>query len=126
MSKKHSIFVISGALFIFLIGCSTNNTDTTVKNKDLSTSYTTEELRDAFPIGMPIDEYISKKNKMHIEHPTSIPLPDQNIGRVLKTSNGYIVICGNEKEVFDVLVFQTMEEVINYEKNLKQQSLINK
>lgn len=120
------MFIISGALFIFLIGCTTNNENSATKNTAPSTLYTTEELQNAFPIGMPIDEYMLKKNKMHIKHPTNILLPDKNIGRVLQTKDGYIIICGNEKEIFDVLVFKTMEEIINYEKNLKQKSNLNK
>lgn len=122
MLKRGLTFIISGALFISLIGCNTYQKDT-LKN---SSPYTTEELKNALPIGTPIDEYISKKNKMNIEHPTSILLPNGNVGRVLQASNGYVIICGDEKEIFDILVFKTMDDVINYEKELKQKSLLNK
>ncbi|PGM91520.1 hypothetical protein [Bacillus cereus] len=68
MFKRYSMFIICETLFTSLIGCTTNNSDTTTKNK--------------------------------------IPLPDGNIGRVLQTSNGYVIIFGNEKVIFDVLVFK--------------------
>lgn len=61
---------------------------------------------------------------MHIEHPTSIPLPNGNVGRVLQAKNGFIIICGDEKEIFDVKTFKTMDDVKNYEKSLKNKTSV--
>ncbi len=60
MFKRYSMFIICETLFTSLIGCTTNNSDTTAKNKIPLTSYITEELQNAFPIGMHFNEYISK------------------------------------------------------------------
>ncbi|KEK22867.1 hypothetical protein [Bacillus gaemokensis] len=125
MFKKISLLVISGSLFMSLTACKPTYQKASAKNETSASLYTTKELQNTFPIGMPIDEYIAKKNKMNIKHSTSIPLPDGAVGRVLQTTDGFVVICGNEKEIFDVLVFRTMDEVIDYEKSFKKETLIN-
>ncbi|MBG9617622.1 hypothetical protein [Bacillus cereus] len=113
MFKRIFINIIIGALCISVIGC-------TSYTESVTTPYTTEHLQKSFPVGMPIDTYISKKNVMSVKHISSIPLPDGDVGRVLQTKDGFVIICGNEKEIFDVKTFQTMEEVQNYEDSLRR------
>ncbi|MDM5186344.1 hypothetical protein QUF99_02625 [Bacillus sp. DX4.1] len=120
MLKRFSTLIIFGALLICLTSCTSNDKKVSAENKTTYTSYTTQDLQEAFPIGMLLDKYISKKNEMHIEHPTSIPLPNGNVGRVLQAKNGFIIICGDEKEIFGVKTFKTMDDVKNYEKSLKK------
>ncbi|WP_197233971.1 hypothetical protein [Bacillus cereus] len=50
---------------------------------------------------------------MPVKHIFSIPLPNGNIGSVLQIKDGFIIICGSEKEVFDEQTFETMEVVHN-------------
>ncbi|MEH7051694.1 hypothetical protein [Bacillus pseudomycoides] len=120
MFEKLSLLFVSGALFMSLTACTPNYQKASAKNESSASLYTTKELQNEFPIGMSIDEYIAKKNKMNIKHPTSIPLPNGNVGRVLQTTDGFVVICGNEKEIFNVVVFRTLDEVKEYETSLRE------
>ncbi|PGA92418.1 hypothetical protein [Bacillus toyonensis] len=113
MFKRNFISIIIGALCISVTGC-------TSYTESVNTPYTTEDLYRAFPVGMPIDTYISKKNIMPVKHISIIPLPNGDVGRVLQTKDGFVIICGNEKEVFDVKTFETMEDVHNYEESLQK------
>ncbi|HEK9103355.1 TPA: hypothetical protein SUB30_004830 [Bacillus pseudomycoides] len=120
MFKKLTLLFISVSLFMSLTACTPSYQKASAKNENSTSMYTTQDLQNEFPIGMPIDEYIAKKNKMNIKHPTSIPLLNGNVGRVLQTTDGFVVICGNEKEIFNVLVFRTMNEVKEYEMSLRK------
>ncbi|PFA22881.1 MULTISPECIES: hypothetical protein [Bacillus cereus group] len=120
MFKKLSLLFVSGSLFMSLTACTPSYQKASAKNENSASMYTTKELQNEFPIEMPIDEYIAKKNTMNIKHPTSIPLPNGNVGRVLQATDGFVVICGNEKEIFNVLVFRTMDEVKEYETSLRE------
>ncbi|PEQ01870.1 hypothetical protein [Bacillus toyonensis] len=112
--------IFIGALCISVTGCSSYTGSVTTSSPKISTPYTTEDLHRAFPVGMPIDTYISKKNLMPVKHISSIPLLNGDVGRVLQTKDGFVIICGNEKEIFDVKTFQTMEDVQNYENSLQK------
>ncbi|WP_407060709.1 hypothetical protein [Bacillus mycoides] len=57
---------------------------------------------------------------MPVKHFSSIPLTNGNVGRVLQTKDGFVIICGNEKEIFDVKIFPTMEDVQNHEDSLQK------
>ncbi|MDP1459773.1 hypothetical protein [Bacillus wiedmannii] len=57
---------------------------------------------------------------MPVKHISSIPLINGDVGRVLQTKDGFVIICGNEKEIFDVKTFPTMEDVQNYEDSLQK------
>lgn len=83
-------------------------------------TYTTKEITDAFPVGTPITTYIRKEEKLNVKHLTSITLTDGGVGRVLEATDGFVVVCGNEKGIFDVLIFKTMEDVKKYEQSLKR------
>ncbi|MGG0325138.1 hypothetical protein [Bacillus mycoides] len=100
-------------------GCTTYTTSASDTSKKGYTPYTTEDLQKAFPVGMPIDTYISKKNIMPVKHISSIPLAGGDIGRVLQTKDGFLIICGNEKEIFDVKTFKTWEDIKEYENSIK-------
>ncbi|WP_410991104.1 hypothetical protein [Bacillus cereus] len=113
MLKPIFISIIIGALCISITGC-------TSYTEPVNTPYTNEDLYRAFPVGMPIDTYISKKNRMPVKHISNIQLSNGAIGRVLQTKDGFVIICGNEKEVFDIQTVETIEGVHNYEKSLQK------
>jgi hypothetical protein len=116
MFKHIFISILIGLLCIYVTGC----TSYTTSVDKISTPYTNEDLQRAFPVGMSIDTYINKKkNGMPVKHISNIPLQNGDVGRVLQTKNGFIIICGNEKEIFDVKTFQTIEDVHNYEESLQ-------
>ncbi len=62
--------------------------------------------------------YIQKEEKLNVKHLTSIKLTDGVVGRGLEATDGFVVVCGNEKRIFDVLIFKTMEDVEKYEQSL--------
>ncbi|MEI4617340.1 hypothetical protein [Bacillus cereus] len=117
MFKRLSVLSIIGALSIYVTGCTSN---TTTSPYPIDTPYKNEDLTRAFPVGMPIDNYISKKNTLPVQHISSIPLTDGNIGRVLQTKDGFVIICGDEKEIFDVKIFKTWDDVKNYENSVQK------
>ncbi|MCQ6343511.1 hypothetical protein NPM06_28770 [Bacillus cereus] len=55
---------------------------------------------------------------MPVQHIINIPLADGDIGRVLQTKDGFVVICGDEKKIFDVKTFKTWDDVNNYENSI--------
>lgn len=59
---KH-IFVLSiiSALSIYVTVCPSNATTINASPHQITTPYKNENLTKAFPVGMPIDNYISKK-----------------------------------------------------------------
>jgi hypothetical protein len=118
MFKHIFISILIGLLCIYVTGC----TSYTTSVDKISTPYTNEDLQRAFPVGMSIDTYLHKKKKngMPVKHISNIPLQNGDVGRVLQTKNGFIIICGNEKEIFDVKTFQTIEDVHNYEESLQK------
>ncbi|MEI3619344.1 hypothetical protein [Bacillus thuringiensis] len=61
MFKRISILGIIGALSIYLTGCTSNTTIMSTSPYPIDTPYKNEDLTKAFPVGMPIDNYISKK-----------------------------------------------------------------
>lgn len=111
--------MITGILLICSTGCATQTDSFTAKTQSIvDGTYTTKEITDAFPIGTPITTYIRKAEKLNVKHLTSIPLTDGGVGRVLEATDGFVVVCGNEKGVFDVLIFKSLEEVKKYEQDL--------
>ncbi len=54
MFKRILISIVIEALCLSIIGC-------TSYTESVTTTYTTEDLQKAFPVGMPIDTYIIKK-----------------------------------------------------------------
>ncbi|MEI4618189.1 hypothetical protein [Bacillus cereus] len=120
MFKRISILGIIGALSIYLTGCTSNTAATNNSPHQINTPYKNEDLTKAFPVGMPIDNYISKKNVMPVQHISSIPLVNGNISRILQTKDGFVIICGDEKEIFDVKTFTTWKDVKNYENSVQK------
>ncbi|HEF1880451.1 hypothetical protein [Bacillus thuringiensis] len=120
MFKRIFILSIMGALSIYLTGCTSNTTTMSTSPYPIDTPYKTEDLTKAFPVGMPIDNYMSKKNVMPVQHIINIPLADGDIGRVLQTKDGFVLICGDEKEIFDVKTFKTWKDVKNYENSIQK------
>ncbi|PES01982.1 hypothetical protein CN345_18355 [Bacillus thuringiensis] len=120
MFKRIFTSLIIGSLCITVTGCTSYITSVATSSSKIYTPYTNEDLYRAFPVGMPIDTYISKKNVMPVKHISSIQLTNRDVGRVLQTKDGFVIICGNEKEIFDVKTFPTMEDVQNYEDSLQK------
>ncbi|MCQ6288589.1 MULTISPECIES: hypothetical protein [Bacillus cereus group] len=120
MFKRISILGIIGALSIYLTGCASNTPITSTSPYPIDTPYKNEDLTKAFPVGMPIDNYISKKNILPVQHISSIPLANGNIGRVLQAKDGFVIICGNEKEIFDVKTFKKWGDVQIYENSIQK------
>ncbi|SCN34147.1 hypothetical protein [Bacillus wiedmannii] len=121
MLKTACVSMITGILLICSTGCTTQTDSITAKTQSIDDgTYTTKEITDAFPVGTPITTYIRKAEKLNVKHLTSITLTDGGVGRVLETTDGFVVICGNEKGVFNVLIFKTMEDVKKYEQSLTQ------
>ncbi|PEU86236.1 hypothetical protein CN386_00190 [Bacillus cereus] len=118
MVKTACASIITGILLICSTGCSTQTDSIAAKTQSIDGVYTTNDITDAFPVGTPITTYIRKEEKLNVKHLTSITLTDGGIGRVLEATDGFVVICGNEKGVFDVLIFKTMEDVKKYEQSL--------
>ncbi|HDR7356372.1 TPA: hypothetical protein QCX18_005647 [Bacillus wiedmannii] len=119
MVKTACLSMITGILLICSTGCATQTDFITAKTQSIDDgTYTTKEITDAFPVGTPITTYIRKAEKLNVKHLTSITLTDGGVGRVLETTDGFVIICGNEKGVFDVLIFKTMEDVKKYEQSL--------
>ncbi|PDZ04062.1 hypothetical protein CON03_20510 [Bacillus cereus] len=121
MVKTACVSMITGILLICSTGCATQTDSITTKTQSVDAgTYTTKELKDTFPVGTPITTYIRKEEKLNVKHLTSITLTDGGVGRVLEATDGFVVICENEKGVFDVLIFKTLEEVKKYEQSLKR------
>ncbi|MEQ3594185.1 hypothetical protein ABM560_21450 [Bacillus albus] len=121
MLKTAFVSMITGILLICSTGCATQTDSFTAKTQSIvDGTYTTKEITGAFPIGTPITTYIRKAEKLNVKHLTSIPLTDGGVGRVLEATDGFVVVCGNEKGVFDVLIFKSLEEVKKYEQSLKR------
>ncbi|AHA75593.1 hypothetical protein YBT1518_32847 (plasmid) [Bacillus thuringiensis YBT-1518] len=120
MFKRISILGIIGALSIYLTGCTSNTTIMSTSPYPIDTPYKNEYLTKAFPAGMPIDNYIRKKNILPVQHISSIPLANGDIGRVLQEKDGFVIICGNEKEIFDVKTFKMWEDVQIYENSIQK------
>ncbi|MGM2731310.1 hypothetical protein ACS2QU_26500 [Bacillus cereus group sp. Bce005] len=121
MLKTAFVSMITGILLICSTGCATQTDSFTAKTQSIDNgTYTTKEITDAFPIGTPITTYIRKAEKLNVKHLTSIPLTDGGVGRALEATDGFVVVCGNEKGVFDVLIFKSLEEVKKYEQSLKR------
>ncbi|HDR8474861.1 TPA: hypothetical protein QC415_003816 [Bacillus cereus] len=118
MVKTACASIITGILLICSTGCSTQTDSIAAKTQSIDGAYTTKDITDAFPVGTPITTYIRKEEKLNVKQLTSITLTDGGIGRVLEATDGFVVICGNEKGVFDVLIFKTMEDVKKYEQSL--------
>ncbi|PEO40895.1 hypothetical protein [Bacillus wiedmannii] len=120
MFKRIFAILVTSSLIIYAAGCTNQTTTASSTTQKGYTPYTTQDIQDIFPIGMPIDQYISKKNTLPVKHVSSIPLTDGNIGRVLQTKDGFAVVCGDEKEIFDIIAFKTLAEVQSYERSLKK------
>ncbi|AQY42460.1 hypothetical protein P4V72_05230 [Bacillus thuringiensis] len=121
MVKTACVSIITGILLICSTGCATQTDSITTKTQSIDDgTYTTKEITDAFPVGTPITTYIQKEDKLNVKHLTSITLTDGGVGRVLEATDGFVVVCGNEKGIFDVLIFKTMEDVKKYEQSLKR------
>ncbi|MDT3498840.1 hypothetical protein NLU03_33290 [Bacillus toyonensis] len=118
MVKKACVSIITGILLICSTGCTTQTDSIAAQTQSIDGTYTTEDITSAFPVGTPITTYIRKEEKLNVKHLTSITLTDGGVGRVLEATDGFVVVCGNEKGVFDVLIFKTMEDVEKYEQSL--------
>ncbi|PGC93931.1 hypothetical protein [Bacillus toyonensis] len=120
MFKRLSVLGIIGALSIYMTGCTSTTTSMPTSPHQINTPYKNEDLTKTFPVGMPIDNYINKKNTLPVQHISSILLTNGAIGRVIQTKDGFVIICGNEKEIFDVKTFTTWEDVKNYEDSIQK------
>ncbi|EKS8367029.1 MULTISPECIES: hypothetical protein [Bacillus] len=120
MFKRISILGIIGTLSIYLTGCASNTPITSTSPYPIDTPYKNEDLTKAFPVGMPIDNYISKKNILPVQHISSISLANGDIGRVLQAKDGFVIIFGNEKEIFDVKTFKMWGDVQIYENSIQK------
>ncbi|MEB9844349.1 hypothetical protein COD82_19065 [Bacillus cereus] len=121
MVKTACVSIITGILLICSTGCATQTDSITAKTQSIDDgTYTTKEITDAFPVGTPITTYIQKEEKLNVKHLTNISLTDGGVGRVLEATDGFVVVCRDEKGIFDVLIFKTMEDVKKYEQSLKR------
>ncbi|MBV6681467.1 hypothetical protein [Bacillus thuringiensis] len=118
MVKTACVSIITRILLICSTGCAHQTDSITARTQSVDGTYTTKDITETFPVGTPITTYIQKEEKLNVKHFTSITLTDGGIGRVLEATDGFVVICGNEKGIFDVLIFKTMEEVKKYEQSL--------
>ncbi|MGE7890752.1 hypothetical protein ACQKN7_25930 [Bacillus cereus] len=118
MVKTACVSIITGILLICSTGCAHQTDSIVAKTPSVDGTYTTKDITETFPVGTPITTYIQKEEKLNVKHLTSITLTDGGVGRVLEATDGFVVICGNEKGVFDVLIFKTMEDVKKYEQSL--------
>ncbi|MFJ8219776.1 hypothetical protein [Bacillus cereus] len=118
MVKTACARIITGILLICSTGCAHQTDSIAAKIQSVDGTYTTKDITETFPVGTPITTYIQKEEKLNVKHLTSITLTDGGVGRVLEATDGVVVICGNEKGVFDVLIFKTMEDVKKYEQSL--------
>ncbi|MGE6615091.1 hypothetical protein [Bacillus mycoides] len=121
MMKIACVSIFTGVLLLCSAGCTAQTNSVPSNNYSVDGSYTTKDIKQMFPVGTPIATYVRKKEKLQLKHATSIKLTDDNVGKVLEATDGFVVICGNEKGIFDVLEFQTLEEVKSYEKSLNLQ-----
>lgn len=121
MVKTACLSMITGILLICSTGCATQTDSITTNTQSIDDgTYTTKDITNAFPVGTPITTYIQKAEKLNVRHLTNITLTDGGVGRVLEATDGFVVVCGNEKGVFDVLIFKNLEDVKNYEQSLKR------
>ncbi|WP_254489676.1 hypothetical protein [Bacillus thuringiensis] len=118
MVKTACVSIITGILLICSTGCAHQTDSNVAKIQSVDGTYTTKDITETFPVGTPITTYIQKEEKLNVKHLTSITLTDGGVGRVLEATDGFVVICGNEKGVFDVLIFKSMEDVKKYEQSL--------
>ncbi|PFL68391.1 hypothetical protein COJ27_06915 [Bacillus cereus] len=118
MVKTACVSIITGILLICSSGCATQTDSIAAKTQSIDGTYTTKDITDRFPVGTPITTYIRQEEKLNVKHLTSITLTDAGVGRILEATDGFVVVCGNEKGVFDVLIFKTMEDVKKYEQIL--------
>ncbi|MED2880075.1 hypothetical protein ACPC0Q_25235 [Bacillus bombysepticus] len=116
--KKTCVSIITGILLICSTGCSTQTDSIAAQTQSIDGTYTTEDIISVFPIGTPLTTYIRKEEKLNVKHLTSIMLTDGGVGKVLEATDGFVIVCSNEKGVFDVLIFKTMEDVEKYEQSL--------
>ncbi|PGT73588.1 hypothetical protein COD86_09805 [Bacillus cereus] len=121
MMKIACASIFTGVLLLCSAGCTTQTHSVASNTYSVDGSYTTKDIKHIFPVGTPIATYVRKKEELQLKHATSIALPDGNIGKVLEATDGFVVICGNDKGIFDLLEFQTLEEVKSYEKSLNLQ-----
>ncbi|MDR5046684.1 MULTISPECIES: hypothetical protein [Bacillus cereus group] len=118
MVKTACLSIITGILLICSAGCAHQTDSIAAKTQSVNGTYSTKDITETFPVGTPITTYIQKEEKLNLKYLTSITLTDSGVGRVLEATDGFVVICGNEKGVFDVLTFKTMEDVKKYEQSL--------
>lgn len=55
---------------------------------------------------------------MPVKHIFSISLENRYIGKTSQIKGGFVIICEDEKEIFNVKAFTTWEDVKNYENNI--------
>ncbi|MDO6663655.1 hypothetical protein Q4571_24265 [Bacillus thuringiensis] len=110
--------IFTGLLLLCSTGCYSQTNSVSSNNYSVDGSYTTKDIKKIFPAGTPIATYVRKKEELHLKHVTNIKLTDESVGKVLEATDGFVVLCGNEKGIFDVLEFQTLEEVKSYEMSL--------
>ncbi|PEW07878.1 MULTISPECIES: hypothetical protein [Bacillus cereus group] len=118
MVKTACVSIITGILLIYSAGCATQTDSIAATTQSIDGTYTTKDITSTFPVGTPMITYIRKEEKLNVKHLTSITLKDGGVGRVLEATDGFVVVCGNEKGIFDVLLFKNMEDVKKYEQSL--------
>ncbi len=94
--------MITGILLICSTGCATQTDSITAKTQSIDDgTYTTK--RDHRRISCRnTHNYLhsKKKKKLNVKHLTNISLTDGGVGRVLEATDGFVVVCGNEKRSF--------------------------
>ncbi len=78
------------------------------------------DLKKELSIGMPFKDYLAKKKSLSAEHPFSISLGKGNVGSVLQAKDGLLVVCIDGEKIFDLKVFNTVDQVKAYEASLKK------
>ncbi|PFE42474.1 hypothetical protein CN317_23935 [Bacillus cereus] len=95
--------------------------EATKKEQPTTTSGNTiKGLKDELSISMPFKDYLAKKKSLNVENPFSISLGKGNVGSVLQAQDGLLVVCIDGEKIFDLKVFNTVDEVKAYEKSLKK------
>ncbi|EEM56114.1 MULTISPECIES: hypothetical protein [Bacillus cereus group] len=95
--------------------------ESTKKEQPTTTSGNTiKGLKDELSIGMPFKDYLAKKKSLNVENPFSISLGKGNVGSVLQAQDGVLVVCIDGEKIFDLKVFNTVDQVKAYEASLKK------
>lgn len=86
----------------------------------ITSGNTIKGLKDELSIGMSFKDYLAKKKSLNVENPFSISLGKGNVGSVLQAQDGLLVVCIDGEKIFDLKVFNTVDQVKAYEASLKK------